>query len=100
VLSDNGSCQKSHLWRDTLLAAGITPKRTRPFRPQTNGKIERYHRIRLTQWAYIRDWHTDHDRSDHYDYFVHFCNHHRAHGALGWSTPIAWLEDNLNGQHN
>ena len=100
VLTDNGSCYRSHLWRDTLLAEGITPKRTRPFRPQTNGKIERYHRILLEEWAYIRDWHTDHDRTTHYDHFVHFYNHHRAHGALGWSTPTACLEDNLNGQHN
>lgn len=39
VLTDNGSCYKSLLWRDTLTAAGITHKRTRPYRPQTNGKI-------------------------------------------------------------
>lgn len=100
VLTDNGSCYRSHLWRDTLLDAGITPKRTRPFRPQTNGKIERYHRILLEEWAYIRDWHSDHQRTAHYDHFVHFYNHHRAHGALGWSTPNAVLQDNLPGQHN
>jgi transposase InsO family protein len=44
VLSDNGSCYKSHLWRDTCAELGITPKRTRAYRPQTNGKIERFHR--------------------------------------------------------
>jgi hypothetical protein len=54
VLTDNGSCYRSHLWRDTLLEAGITPKRTRPFRPQTNGRIESYDRILLEEWAYIR----------------------------------------------
>ncbi|MDT7639712.1 MAG: hypothetical protein QOC83_4000, partial [Pseudonocardiales bacterium] len=41
VLTDNGSCYKSHLWRDTLTAAAITHKRTRPYRPQTNGKEHR-----------------------------------------------------------
>jgi transposase InsO family protein len=39
VLSDNGSCYRSFLWRDTCLALSITHKRTRPYRPQTNGKI-------------------------------------------------------------
>src|SRR3712207_5437789 len=44
VLSDNGSAYVSHAWRDTCLELGITPKRTRPYRPQTNGKIARFHR--------------------------------------------------------
>ena len=39
VLSDNGNCYKSHLWRDTCTELGINPKKTRPYRPQTNGKI-------------------------------------------------------------
>ena len=99
VLTDNGSAYKSYLWRDTLLAAGITPKRTRPYRPQTNGKIERFHRILLEEWAYIRDWSTDTDRSAAYDNFLHFYNHHRAHGALDWSTPIDCLQDNVTDQH-
>lgn len=99
VLTDNGSCYRSRLWRDTLTEAGITPKFTRPFRPQTNGKIERYHRILLEEWAYIRDWHSDAERSAHYQHFVHFYNHHRAHGALGWSTPIDSLKDNVPVMH-
>jgi len=44
VITDNGSCYKSHPWRDALTAAGITHKRTRPYRPQTNGKVERFNR--------------------------------------------------------
>lgn len=100
VLTDNGSCYRSRLWRNTLTEAGITPKFTRPFRPQTNGKIERFHRILLEEWAYIRDWHTDHERTDEYDHFIHFYNHHRAHGALGWSTPIGTLKDNVPVMHN
>ena len=99
VITDNGSCYRSRLWRETLEAGGITPKRTRPYRPQTNGKIERFHRILLEEWAYIRDWHSDTERTAHYRHFVHFYNHHRAHGALGWSTPIATLKDNVHGQH-
>ncbi len=100
VLSDNGSCYRSRLWRTTLADTGITPKFTRPFRPETDGKIERYHRILLEDWAYNRDWHTDTERTAHYEHFVHFYNHHRAHGALGWSTPMSTLKDNVPGQHN
>lgn len=100
VLTDNGSAYKSHAWRDCLAGLGITPKHTRPYRPQTNGKVERYHRILLEEWAYIRDWHTDQERTIEYDHFVHFYNHHRAHGALGWSTPMSTLRDNVPGEHN
>ena len=52
VLSDNGGAYRSHLWRDTCTELGITPKRTRPYRPQTNGKIERFHRTLVEGWAF------------------------------------------------
>ena len=54
VLSDNGSAYRSHAWRDTCAELGITPKRTRPYRPQTNGKIERFHRTMADGWAFGR----------------------------------------------
>ncbi len=54
VLSDNGSPYVSFLWRDTCAELGITPKRTRPYRPQTNGKIERFHRTMADGWGYAR----------------------------------------------
>ena len=54
VLSDNGSAYRSHAWRDACLELGITPKRTRPYRPQTNGKIERFHRTMADGWAFGR----------------------------------------------
>lgn len=44
VLSDNGGTYRSHLWRNACEALSITPKRTRPYRPQTNGRVERFHR--------------------------------------------------------
>jgi len=59
ALTDNGACYKSRLWRQTLADTGVKHKRTRPYRPQTNGKVERFHRILLEEWAYIRDWNTD-----------------------------------------
>lgn len=54
VLSDNGGAYRSHLWRDTCEVLSITPKRTRPHRPQTNGKVERFHRTMADGWAYAR----------------------------------------------
>lgn len=102
VLSDNGSCYKSGLWHRACAETGTTVKKTRPRRPQTNGKVERYHRILLEEWAYIRPWTSETERHAGYDHFVHFYNHHRAHGALGWSTPMATLtnlRDNVPGHH-
>jgi transposase InsO family protein len=49
VLTDNGACYRSHLWRDTLAPPGIAHKRTRPYRPQTNGKVERFNRTLLDE---------------------------------------------------
>lgn len=54
VLSDNGGAYRSYLWRDTCGALSITPKFTRPYRPQTNGKVERFHRTMADGWAYAR----------------------------------------------
>jgi transposase InsO family protein len=102
VLTDNGTCYKRR-WAEACAATGTTVKKTRPRRPQTNGKIERFHRILLEEWAYIRPWTSDHQRSTAYDGFIHFYNQHRAHGALDWSTPAATLSalrDNLPGEHN
>jgi transposase InsO family protein len=52
VLTNNGSCYRSRVWRRALADASITHKQTRPYRPQTNGKVERYNRTLLVEWAY------------------------------------------------
>jgi transposase InsO family protein len=62
VLSDNGSAYKSHAWRDACHELGITPKKTRPYRPQTNGKIERFHRTLADGWAFSRPYDTEQAR--------------------------------------
>ena len=54
VLTDNGSCYRSHAWRDALPALDDQTPRTRPDRPQTNGKVERFNRTLLEEWAYQR----------------------------------------------
>ncbi len=78
MITDNGSCYKSQLWPHACAATGTTVKKTRPCRPQTNGKIERFHRILLEEWAYIRPWTSDHATHIAYAGFIHFYNHHRA----------------------
>jgi transposase InsO family protein len=103
VLTDNGACYRSRAWAAALADASVTHKRTRPYRPQTNGKVERFHRILIEEWAYVRDWDSDDQRRAAYDGFIHFYNHHRSHGALGWATPTDTLNrlhgDNLPAQH-
>ena len=98
VLSDNGSCYRSHLWAQTCAELGITAKKTRPYRPQTNGKIERFHRTLADGWAYARHYTSDADRRAALPGWLHFYNHHRIHSAIG-AAPATRL-NNLPGHHN
>lgn len=99
VLSDNGSCYRSHLWRDTCTELGLVHKRTRPYRPQTNGKIERFHRTLGDGWAYARFYDSTQQRNNALPGWLHFYNHHRAHSAIGGQPPITRLT-NLPGHHS
>ncbi|MGW2374167.1 IS481 family transposase [Kitasatospora sp. NPDC001683] len=99
VLTDNGSCYKSHLWRDTLRASGIAHKRTRPYRPQTNGKVERFNRTLLDEWAYQRPYTSNQERAEALPDFLHRYNYHRCHTALGGQPPISRV-NNPAGQYN
>jgi transposase InsO family protein len=98
VLTDNGSCYRSRLWRDTLAAAGITHKRTRPYRPQTNGKVERFNRTLLDEWAYARPYRSETERREAFPQWLHTYNHHRGHTALGGQPPATRVP-NLTGQY-
>ncbi|WP_420079920.1 IS481 family transposase [Streptomyces sp. JL4002] len=98
VLTDNGACYKSHAWRDTLAAAGITHKRTRPYRPQTNGKVERLNRTLLDEWAYARPYQSEQERRDAFPGWLHSYNHHRGHTALAGKPPASRVP-NLTGQY-
>lgn len=97
VLSDNGSAYRSYAWRDACTALGIRHKRTRPYRPQTNGKIERFHRTLADGWAYARFYSSDTERRHALPGWIHFYNHHRRHSAIG-AAPISRL-NNLPGHH-
>jgi transposase InsO family protein len=98
VLSDNGSAYKSHAWRDACLELGIKPKHTRPYRPQTNGKIERFHRTLGDGWAYARFYESTEQRDEALPAWLHFYNHHRVHSAIGGKPPITRVT-NLLGHH-
>jgi transposase InsO family protein len=99
VLTDNGSCYKSHLWRDCLAEQGISHKRTRPYRPQTNGKVERFNRTLLDEWAYARPYRTEQERREAYPIWLHTYNHHRGHTSLKGQPPANRVP-NLTGQNS
>lgn len=98
VLSDNGSAYRSHAWRDACTELDITPKRTRPYRPQTNGKIERFHRTLNDGWAYARFYGSETARREALPAWIHEYNHHRPHTAIGNQPPISRLT-NVSGQY-
>lgn len=91
VLSDNGSAYRSHAWRDACAELGITPKKTRPYRPQTNGKIERFHRTLADEWAIGRVYTSEHSRRAALPAWLHHYNHIRLHTAIGKVPPITRL---------
>jgi transposase InsO family protein len=99
VLSDNGSAYGSFLWRDACAELGITAKKTRPRRPQTNGKIERLHRTLADGWAYKKLYSSENARRAALAGWLHQYNHHRPHSALGGLPPISRL-DNLAEHHS
>ncbi|MFD7086196.1 IS481 family transposase, partial [Streptomyces sp. NPDC059918] len=98
VLTDNGACYKSKRFTQALTAAGITHKKIRPYRPQTNGKVERFNRTLLNEWAYLRPYHSNHERTAALADFLHTYNHHRCHTALGGHPPISRI-NNPAGQY-
>jgi len=95
VLSDNA---RNYIGHDfTRALGGVEHRRIRPYRPQTNGKIERFNRTLLEEWAYVRTYRSNDERTRALDRYLHIYNHHRGHTALGGRAPIDAL--NVPGQH-
>ena len=97
-LTDNGGCYRSHEFA-AALGEAITHKRTRPYRPQTNGKVERFNRTLLDEWAYTTTYRSEAERSAALPTWLHTYNHHRGHTALGGHPPASRVP-NLSGQNN
>ncbi len=92
VLTDNAwPYRKSFAWRQALADLGATGKLTRIYRPQTNGKVERFNRTLQTEWAYRRVYTTNTRRANALPAWLKEYNHHRPHTALAGQPPISRL---------
>ena len=93
VLTDNGAAYLSRAWRTACERLGVRHKRTRPYRPRTNGKAERFIQTLLREWAYRRAYATSARRRRALAPWVHYYNAKRPHTALNYRAPITRLEE-------
>jgi transposase InsO family protein len=97
VMTDNGACYRS---KDFAAALGDARHiRTRPYRPQTNGKVERFNRTLAAEWAYATTYLSDEARAATYQQWIHQYNHHRPHTGIGGLVPSARVH-NLTGNYS
>jgi transposase InsO family protein len=99
VLTDNAWAYSKNTWRQTCRDLGIGPRWTRPWRPQTNGKVERFHRTLLDEWAYQRPYTSEAERQAAFPDWLDWYNYHRPHTGISGQTPASRVT-NLSGQHN
>jgi transposase InsO family protein len=99
LMTDNGSGYRSTLHAIACKTLGIRHLRTRPYRPQTNGKAERFIRTMLSGWAYGAIYRDSKERNKALDGWLWHYNHHRRHSALGHQPPITRL-NNLLGTYS
>jgi transposase InsO family protein len=93
VMSDNGACYRSTIHAFACRALGIRHLRTRPYRPRTNGKAERFIRTLLAGWAYGAIYGSSRERTQALDGWLWTYNHRRPHGALSHKPPITRLHE-------
>lgn len=89
VITDNGSNYRSHPFRQCLEKHGIREIKTRPYRPQTNGKAEAFVKILTNEWAYGAAYFSTQERADSLDPFLRYYNLSRPHGGIGGRPPIS-----------
>ena len=94
LLTDNGSAYRSKLFAKTCQALGIKHTFTKPYRPQTNGKAERFIQTCLREWAYGRIWSNSAERTAWLPSFLAYYNARRPHSALGYKPPASRLGGN------
>ena len=88
VMTDNALAYKGVPFNEALAETGIRHRYCRPYRPQTNGKVERFNRTLLEEWAYVRPYNCESARTRALDPWLHRYNHHRVHTAIG-DPPIS-----------
>jgi transposase InsO family protein len=96
LLTDNGGGYRSAVHAIACRALGIRHIRTRPYRPQTNGKAERFIRTLLGGWAYGAIYRDSSERTAALNGWLWYYNHQRKHSALGHKPPIARLNERTN----
>lgn len=102
VLTDNGSCYRAKRWYRTCNQLNLRVKKTRPYRPQTNGKAERFIQTMLSEWAYFRVYVSSNERKAVLPMYLTHYNCHRAHGSVHGKPPITRIPgvNNVAGIHS
>jgi len=98
ILTDNGSCYRAVVHALACRTLSIRHLRTRPYRPQTNGKAERFIRTLINGWAYGAIYRSSRERTAALDGWLWHYNHRRRHSALGHRTPVS--RTNLLGSYS
>jgi len=93
VMTDNGSAYRSHAHRAACALLGLRHSRTKPRRPRTNGKAERFIQTLLTGWAYGRLYASSHERAQALPLWLNHYNYTRPHGSLGHQPPGSRLNN-------
>lgn len=91
LLTDNGAPYRSALWAEACAELNLTHLRTKPYRPRTNGKAERFIQTMLREWAYAQSYPSSSARARQLPRWLHHYNHTRLHGSLGHKPPISVL---------
>ncbi len=94
IVTDNGACYRSRVFADTL--GESQHRRTKPYTPKHNGKVERYNRILAEEFLYARTWHSEQERTAAVDTWNLHYNYHRPHGAAAGQPPASLLSKGVN----
>jgi transposase InsO family protein len=100
VLTDNAFAYRGTAYTAVRERLGARHSRTRPYRPQTNGKAERFIKTLLGEWAYARRYRSNEERLAALPRWIDFYNHGRPHTALRGLAPLAVLVNNVRGNHS
>jgi transposase InsO family protein len=100
VLTDNAFAYRNSVaFRTAVSESGAVQRFIQPRRPQTNGKVERFNRTLLEEWAYVRPYTSNQRRTTALTTWLHIYNYHRAHTSLGLLPPISRV-NNVSGHYN